>query len=276
MWCAALLVSLPLFIAQEPATQPASQPTTMAGPMRVELDAMVETRYWFQVPPAAQSRRPELRLRFRVAGERLKEVARIGTMVVFDELVDDTGTSLLAGVDPASIDRTSTRLVSERDAVEQNGLMLMASVDPSARGSKTLARGRGSVKVVYGSRSESITIENPLRFSGKPIAHPRLTELGVSVTLLPPGNPANLPPGGKFLAYEVTAGSEKIKDVALYDAWMKRLRGMNRDMKTIEGKPCTVIQLDADVTEQTQLVIEVFPTVEEARLPVVLEGVKLP
>jgi hypothetical protein len=129
---------------------------------------------------------------------------------------------------------------------------------------------------VYGAKTESVTIENPLQYQGKLIQHPRLEALGVSIRLLPPGDPGNLPPGAKFIAYEVLLGNEKLRDVGLFDAWMKRMRAMPREMTSNDGKPCTVVQLDGELDEKTQMVIEVFPQVEEATLPVELENVKLP
>lgn len=255
---------------------PSSAPTTMAGPMRADLEAVVETRYWFGTPPNERMRRPEMRLRFKISGSRLGEVARVGQSVIFDELVDDTGRSLLPENGYSEADRKATRLVTERDGVAQNGLLLMATVEPSSRGALTLKKIRGSVRLLYASQTESITIENPLQFRGQFVAHPRLDALGVKLRLLPEGNPAAMPPGAKYVAYEVVSGAEKIRDVGLYDAWMKRIRAMPREMESNEGTPSTVIQMGEDLDAKTQMVIEVFTTVEETVLPIEMENVKLP
>ncbi|MGD8451442.1 MAG: hypothetical protein PVJ57_06450 [Phycisphaerae bacterium] len=264
-------------VAQEtpPVT---SAPTYDEGPLRCEVAAIFDARYWYKVtPPRVQP--SVLQMRLQVMGDRITQVARAGE-VIFTEAVDDTGKAL---IDPNSYtDEQREALHPLRLSPEQlraQGLLLPASFDSPDRAARSI-KLRGTVKVVLAEGREEITIDNPLQYAGKTIENELLRKLGVVVRIVPPDEleatgPAKTP--AELLALEYVEKGDHINTVNLVDAWMKRLAFRQQPMKTKDGRDVVTFTLGREkFTEETQLVLEVFTRFEEVVLPIDQDSVTLP
>ena len=156
-------------------------------------------------------------------------------------------------------------------------MMVIGNVSASARDAKTITTGRGKVKVILATEFEEVTIENPLRFRDNVIEHPRLLELGVEISVLPPGDPANIPANEQYMVVQFKRGFMRIRNLKFYDGWMREVRSRGSVGKTIAGEECFVYQiLNGRLTEDAHLVINVYPKIEVYQLPIVLDGEALP
>lgn len=273
----------PISIRPADAAQPEEPPVTSAptydhGPLRCEVSAMFDARYWYKVVPP-RVRPSELQMRLQVSGERITKVARTGD-VIFTEAVDDTGKAL---IDPDSYtdeQRNAVhplRLTPEQLRVQ--GLLLPASFTSPAREARSL-KLRGSVKLVLAEGREDVTIDNPLQYVGKPLEHELLRKLGIVVRVVPPdeletAGPPKTPE--ELLVLEYVEKGDHVNSVGLHDAWMKQLRYRQQTMKTKDGREVTTYTLGRDkFTDETQLVLDIFIDFEEVVLPVELDDIALP
>lgn len=261
----------------EPASPPTPPPNYAVGELKVDCVAMLEGRYRFSDPAPGAPRESELRMQFRLVGEKITQIQRHGQLIL-SEVIDDTGKSLF---DPSSYsreDRENTRLVAgPAEKLSETGLLLVTRVTASSRGAKTLKKIRGSVRLILSREYVEVTVSNPVQFVGKSVDDKRLKDLGIEVRLVAPDELDNPYEAGKAIAVQYVARPELVRSVALFDAWMKPLRTREAPATTRDGKPCTLFTiLGGELNADAQLVVQVFPAVEDVKVPVELDDVPLP
>ncbi len=255
----ALMQTQPTDVGPSQVTQP-EQPK-FEGPMRVEPVAVMESRLWLK--DGDRSDRSRLAVQCRVTGERLTNVVKMGRLI-FEELKDDTGAVLISGDDLNEAQRERMRDMQITPQILQaGGVLLAANAELPARAATKLI-GSGYVQVAYSSAVEEIMIDNPLRFAGGTIDHPRLTELGVKIRVPKAGDEIDLPKGDKSLPLDILEGQEKLESVQLYDAWFRLLKTRPKQIKDKNDKPVAVYDVlaGADISEDTQLVLRLYANVE--------------
>lgn len=260
--------------AKSDETEKSSQVAT--GPLRVELAAMFEGRYWYEDPSREGARESEMRLQFRVAGEKVAKISRHGNPVI-TEMVDSTGKELIDPDEITDEQREETRLVTvPAERMREDGLLLVARADAAAREAKSIKKIRGTIRALIADDYEEITIANPKQYTGKLIEHPRLSELGIEVRVVSKDELDEAAPLAMFIL-EFKTKKENVRDVAFYDAWMKPLRSRERPLRTQAGKEFMGYALiGRDIGDDFQLVLQVFPQVEDVRIPIELNDVPLP
>lgn len=261
---------------QPAATQPASAPSLLVGPLRLEITGMSESRVWVLNPQTGMPR-SELLLQLRLVGERVPDVVRAGR-VIFTEAVDDSGQALLRPDSYTEAERTETfRVRSNPDVLRERGLAMNTRLDATSRSAKSLRTLKGGLRVIMASTSEDVAIPNPRQWEGKVVEHPRLKELGIELKVLAAGNPSSVPHTLGTITLATSKNQEYVKGIEFFDAWMARMRASARNAQSNEGEPVVVYQLgDQQLTENSQMIIQVFPKIEDVRVPIELENVALP
>jgi hypothetical protein len=131
---------------------------------------------------------------------------------------------------------------------------------------------------VYSSNLEEVTLLRPLRYRGGTISSQRLQEAGIEIAMLasdvvPPTD--NKPEAAVTLQF--VKNEEKVRSVDFYDDWMQKMLVRSIAGKTPAGEPCVTYSLaTGEITDDTQIVISFYPTVEIAEIPVDLSGKPLP
>jgi hypothetical protein len=247
------------------------------GPLRGAVVALYDARFWFAegMPGGRES---SLQMRVRVWGEKITGVVRYG-MVIFDEAADDTGKSLVGPETYTEEERTQMRPANQpAEFLREHGLILAARVDTPNRAAQTV-KLRGSARLILAPEQEEITIDNPLQYLGKTLDHKRLTELGIEVRLVPAEEIADTapPPTERMPILEYVKGRDRVNKVSFHDAEMKERRHRERPMKTKDDKAVVGYAIvSGALDENSQLVLQVFPEIEEVRVPVEAEALKLP
>ncbi len=261
--------------AQQPA--PASQPDYATGPLRADIQAVYEPRIRLIEPVPGAPTTSELRMQFRLSGEAILKVARMGNLI-FDEAVDDTGKSLIAADTYSPEDRTALRPINmPAERVRTTGLTFMARLSASARGAKAIRSLKGSMKLVVADAAETVTVENPIQFLGKTIDNKRLKELGVQIRIASPTEFEPAHATDKAMALQFQSRREQVKSMAFFDGSMKAVRHRESEATTKDGQKAALLQIAAGaLTDETQLVLEVYPKLEDVTLPVELKDVELP
>ncbi|MGE3183009.1 MAG: hypothetical protein AB7N71_15390 [Phycisphaerae bacterium] len=264
--------------ATAPEEAPAAPDRTYAnGPLRVELVAMLEGRYRYFDESMGQQRQPEMRMQLRVAGAEIGSVVRQGTLLL-EEVVDDTGESLF---DPSTItdeQRNVTRLTTEpKERLESQGMLAVAQCKASNRAAKTLRVVKGSIRLVFASGYEEVTILNPMQYVGKTIENERLKALGVEVSLLAAEQLETEIEPTKSIVLQYAKGEGQIRSVNLFDQWMKVIRTRPTPATTKDGKEATNLRvLSGEIDTTSQLVLQVFPNAREEVVRFELKDVELP
>lgn len=261
-----------------PSVAPAKEVIDRAqGPMRAELMAMQETRRWFMEPPQGAPTTSDLAFQLRIVGDKMLDIVRIGRPM-FTSVIDETGKELVkpdAYTEEQKAETFRTRGTPEQ--IRENGLLMSGRVEAATRGAKMLKSVRGTVKALMASTSEEIPIKNVLQTRGKNVENARLAELGIVVTVLPPGNPANMASTPGMVAIEYTGKADLVKEAAFFDGWMTRIRTSARNAATNDGKPCFVYQLPEDkLNDDLQIVITVWPELKESPIAIEWTDVALP
>jgi len=278
-WCFCLLLQQadPSVAVQAETPQVTTAPTTQEGPMRVKLVGIQETRETYLDPKAERPNRSRLRLGMLMAGARLKEVVKLGN-VIFTEVIDETGKSLI-GPDTYDEEKRTTMRPAEvtPDVIQRGGLQLVSDLQPANRQAATIAKMKGTVRVLYATQMEEITIVNPRQLMGTIIVHPRLTELGIEIRVMPAGDPRGVPPRDMFITLQFLTKENHISGVEFHDAWMKPMLTRPRTMKTNAGENCIVYQVSRGKLDvDSQMVIQVYPELEETQIEVEFNDVPLP
>jgi len=280
MFCLSLLLLLVPQVAGAPvqeAVPPTTQPTYDEGPLRAELIAMREIRFTATDPEMASRLRSELGMQFRVRGERIAQIVKQGNLI-FTDLVDDTGESLLDPNTYSEADKTSTRIVMvPPERLRTDGLIVTTRNKPSARGAKVLAKVLGSIRLILADQPEKYTLVNPLQFYGKTIEDPRLKQLGIEIELVPLDQIDNPPPGNRGIIFRYKAKGEHIQRASFVDGAMKPIAARETTITTKAGDPCPMYYFEGTAfNDEMQLVLEVHPQVDDVRVPVELDNVNLP
>lgn len=209
-----------------PTTQPAvtTAPTFNHGPLRGEVIAVYDARYWFLEKEPGE-RESELHMRFRFLGEKIDEAVS-AAIIVIDEAVDNTG-KVITG-HHADIDEQHTianPLNQTPERLRANGLVLQTRVESPSRGACTVSL-RGSVRVIFGRDAREVTIDNPLQYLDKTIENEQLKELGVEIrAVLPEQLQGGTPPNpNRIFVLQYIKGQERVQGVSFHDAWMKPIR----------------------------------------------------
>ena len=157
--CMLVLTSLALLQdapknAQEQGRERLEPPTYNHGKLRCKPIAIFDARYWYlEDQPGA--RPSELQMRWRVAGERITEIARHGD-IIFTEAVTDKGQVL---IDPNSYteeQRNATRPPNAPGSrLSFTGLLLPARLDSPNRDATSL-KLRGSVRLIFAQDPEEL------------------------------------------------------------------------------------------------------------------------
>ena len=262
-------------LAQPPAQQPAPPPT---GPMRIEPFGIQDVRIAFFGQTPERPQEPRARFLFKLTGERILKVDRVGKLII-EEMVDDSGKTL---VDPGVFndrDRSSTNPVPASANIAQNGFVALdyTCTTPPLRNATKITKGKGYVNVVYGGPTEEITIDNPMQHVGKAIDHPRLKELGLTVRILKPGEESAEPADNRGIPIRIEAGDEMVKNIDMYDEWMKRMNIRPRMAKTQKDEPYFYYQvMGGIITPDCQLVLTVHKKIEREKVPFEIKDLALP
>lgn len=257
-----------------PAATPG--PTTQEGPMRVVLTALAEQRVVFTEPGTTQEAPTFLRAQFKLQGAELKNVARIGNVII-SEAIDDTGAAL---IDPNSYDQqklTESRPIEVNDQiVSQGGPAFVEAFSVSTRGATKLKTLKGKLNVTYASNPIEIVFENPLRYSGQELDHPDLKKYGVRIKLIGPGQ-EGIPPDDKAIGVLTLEGKDRIHSVEFFDDWMRRMPVRPRELTTADNQSYTAYRTGGgNFTEETQLIIKIFPEIKTVELPIEYHNISLP
>ena len=278
---AALLLAL--VFSQDQAAQAAPQqqpspppPSMLEGPMRIELTSIRERRSASFIEGDTAPVSNDLTLQFRVRGEQLTQIARYGRPI-FSRITDSTGKSL---VDPSAYSDSEKNYTGRQLALpsrlERSGLVFAARILAPQRKAAEISIIKGTFRVVYATKHESIYIDNPRQYQGRTIDHPRLKEYGIEIFVLPPGQPARAQITANDVALRFVSGEERIHDVIHCDPWLKQLRSRTMAMRDDEGRDCIVYKTEAELTDEHTMVIEFYPTIQDVRIPIDFESVKLP
>lgn len=256
---------------------PAVESPCAQGPLRIEITAMREIRYTATDPEMAARLRSELGMQVRVCGEQIERIVRHGSLV-FTELVDDTGRSLISADTYSEAERTVTRPpMLPPDRLRTDGLMMTTRAEASARGARTLKVVRGAVRVILAEDVVKVTIDNPLRFHGRTIDDPLLKEYGVEIAIVPNDEIENAPPANRCLAFEYKTKGEHVARASFHDGWMRPLGARDTWAAKKSGEQCHLYYFDtAGFNDDMQMVIELHPQIEDIQVPLELENLPLP
>ena len=278
---AALLLAL--VFSQDQAAQAAPQqqpspppPSMLEGPMRIELTSIRERRSASFIEGDTAPVSNDLTLQFRVRGEQLMQIARYGRPI-FSQITDSSGKSLVDPSEYSDSEKNYTgRQLALPSRLERSGLVFAARILAPQRKAAEISIIKGTFRVVYATQHESIYIDNPRQYQGRTIDHPRLKEYGIEIFVLPPGQPARAQITANDVALRFVSGEERIHDVIHCDPWLKQLRSRTMAMRDDEGRDCIVYKTEAELTDEHTMVIEFYPTIQDVRIPIDFESVKLP
>jgi len=138
---------------------------------------------------------------------------------------------------------------------------------------------RGYVRIILAQEREELTIDNPLQYAGRIIEHERLKELDIQVRLVPAEElEGQEPPDPKrTLTVQYVKGGERMESLNIHDAWMKPIRSRPRPATTKTGDAVTsFLILGEGLNQDCQLVLKVFPTIEDAKVPIEIDALPLP
>jgi hypothetical protein len=268
--------ALPPYVKEPGQASPPAAPPT--GPMRVEAFGIQDVRIAFFGQTPERPQEPRARLLFKLTGERIGKVDRVGRLIV-EEMADDTGKSLVDASAFTERDRTSTNPMAASANVAQNGYVALdfTCATPPVRAATKIAKAKGYVNLVYGGPTEEITIDNPMQHAGKAIDHPRLKALGLTVRILKPGEESAEPADNRGIPIRIEAGDEMVKNIDLYDEWMKRMNVRARSSKTQKDETYFYYQIMGGVvTPDCQLVLTVHKTIEREKVAFELKDLALP
>jgi hypothetical protein len=244
--------------------------------MRLIMTALAEQRVRFTEPGATQEAPTFLRVQFKLQGADLQKVARVGNIII-TEAIDDTGAAL---IDPNTYDQeklTGSRNIEiNEQIVAQGGPAFVESFTVSTRGSKMLKSLKGKLSVTYAETPVEVTFENPLQYAGQELQHELLKKYGVRVKAIGPGQ-EGIPADDKAVGLLVLEGKDRIQGFDFYDDWMRRMPVRPRELTTTDNQTYTAFRSGgANFSEETQLVIKVFPEIRTEEMPIEYHDIALP
>jgi hypothetical protein len=259
---------------------PPDQPEVFynTGPMKLDPLFYQESRVRNLDPTRPAQADNRASLQFRLGGERLEKIVRVGNLIL-SEVVDDQGKSLIEADTYTEADKTGMRpMTLPAERIRTAGLTLPTRFPPPSRGAKTLKTIKGKLKLIYAtSDTKQVTVDNPNQFQGKLIENPALKEMGIEVVLGSPESIEPSPPSGRTLVFEIKNNRNKIREIQLFDANMKQLRARPSDTKTKDGTPAIVLlgepgAFNADI----QVVFDCYPSIEEGEIDLNISDFELP
>ncbi len=261
--------------------QPTAPPPNLAAPGpqfdqgddRLELLVVYEQRFNFlqqfvDNPPASA-----LHFRFRLQGESIGSLVRIGDLVLTVVEAED-GESLM---DPNATPSDETRpLAQAPEQLVRNGWQLPAQLPPSPRDVSELSKVEGYVNVVFAEETEDVVVINPLQFRDKDVEHPRLSALGVEVAMEANAGAPGDPAGEVRLTWK--AGADKVRTVQFVDEWLRpqRVRGAGQENDADGNLVQRYLAAGEAFTEKTQMVITLFPNPRAEKVAFSLNDIALP
>jgi len=265
-----------------PATQPATQPAAVAapfdeGPLRIQLMAIREERLTVTEPaPMTSGMESNFQMRAHLQGERVRQISRYGNLIL-TELVDDTGQSLIDEKTYAGVDTSLMRpMTLPPERLATTPLTLGVRTNVAARAARTL-KLRGTVRVILADKTEKLTIDNPMQYYGKDVEDARLREYGIVIHVVSHDQLKAPPPTPQSIVLQFKAKPNNIRQVAFSDGTMRPIRTRDSSTVTLADEPCTLYSLeDGAFTDETQLVLDVHPTIEDIQLPFEVQNLELP
>lgn len=259
--------------AETPAQPEFAKPE---GPMRVELLGAIDQRVRYVGEPPAMAASPSLRLQFKLTGARLAEIARMGAATVL-EAKDELGNSLLINEDPRSDAGEKTKAFTVSGGMLRLGYVpLDVSLKSGPRNATRIASLTGFINVAYATATEELTILDPMQFKGSKLAHPRLNELGIDIEVIEP-TAAETGGAGRGIGIRIRGGEDHVKSVELFDANMRQIQSRNSNRKPDDAEPYVLVSTaGVPITQDTQLVIAVYPDVEPQKIEFKLNDIALP
>jgi hypothetical protein len=263
-----------------PQRQPADEPEIKlpTGPMRVEPWATSETRNRYESDPPPKPPESKLILRAKLTGKRLVDMVGRGDLIV-EEMVDDTGAVLKTLADYTERELSKTHSLKAGKRMRTAGYAGLSVDAPAAsREARKLVKVRGYVNVVFATEVEEIMIDNPLQYVGGYLAHPRLDELGIKITVIePPQAVRDLrETSGISLQFEGDARKHLAK-AELFDAWLKPMYARERPAQTPDGEEFLFLAVVVGkVNADTQLLVKFYPEIEEEKVQFEFKDLALP
>lgn len=250
-----------------------SEAVTLEGEMRVEPFALFESRLKMTAGEERPRGAPEPQtfLRYRITGERLPKLIRVGR-VIFEECKTDDGTSLIAPDEYTEQDLTETLGIQVARTLKMGHWPVDTRLELTPRAAKSL-NTRGYVNIVLGEHHEEVVIEDPLSYVGKTLEHERLKELGIKVYFPKPGQDYDVPRdlvNRTGFAVQFQEGSIKVKATNLFDGWMVKMASRGRTLTLKDGSVAAFFHpasTNETVNEDTSVVFRIYNDIEELKLP---------
>lgn len=268
-------------MAPAAAGQQGPAPTTQMydkGPLRAELMGVVDMRVKLleAIPNAPKD--STLRMQYRIQGERVEEIAKIGNILI-TEAIDDTGKVL---IDPnliSDLEKTAMRGVTmPAERLKSGALTLPAQLSKAPeRKANTLKKIRGTVRVVLAKSPEQITVPNPVQYLGGALLHPRLAELGIEIVNAKTDGVSQAPPPERSIVLLVKTKKDNVKSTQFFDGSMRPIRPRESPVTLATGEAATGYVFDpATQMNDVQVVFDVYPVVDDLNLPIAIDDFQLP
>jgi hypothetical protein len=251
--------------------------TPPTGPMRIELYSISESRTRYIGEPPERPQGNSIRLLVNLTGERLPEIVGMGHLVI-EEMTDDTGAVLAAPDELQRRDQSATSPVRITDRMVQRGyVQRVGDARGPTREARRIKKTTGWINLVYATETEDILVDNPLQYLGGYIEHPRLQELGLKIKVVEPGEEVRQIQERGGIALQFERSAKQVQHVGFFDAWLKPMYPRSRRVEAPDGQEyvyysMVVGNLDADV----QMILTVYPEIEEERVRFEFEDIKLP
>jgi len=247
------------------------------GPMRIEPFSISEERIIFLGEAPKEHAQPSLRIQVKLTGERFADIVGIGHLVI-DKIIDDTGADLSnpEGIQPRDLSATSPVRMTPR-LLARGTIVRGATVKAPTRDARKIKSVTGWVNMVYGKETEDILIDNPLQYKGGLIKHPRLEELGMKIKVVEPGEEIQQKRDGRGIGLQFVRCAKQVRNTEFFDAWMKPIYPRARRVQDAEGNDYMYYGIVVgELDEDAQMLLTVFPNIEEQRLPFSAENLDLP
>jgi len=276
-----LVLPLLLLVPQvSPGPEPAATqaaPVYDEGPLAVEVSGIREMRLKMFGGPEVVQNDSDLRVQYRIRGERLRELSRFGNLIL-TEFIDDTGAQLL---DPSIYTEQEKKLTRVNtigtDRLRQTGLLLVSRVKMADRAARRIKSIKGTVKLIFGTELEKVTVINPGQFYGQDIVDARLKAIGIQARIVPFDEIEHPIPTDRAIVMQVRAHEENIHTVSWFDGWMRPVMARETMLTLKGGEIATAYYLEPhQLNDELQMVFEVHPRVESVDFPVEFRDVELP
>lgn len=271
-----LLPQVPTAPGPGPAT---TQPTPVydEGPLAVEISGIREMRLKMFGGPEQVQNDSDLRVQYRIKGERLRELSRFGNLILTD-FTDDTGTQLLDPSIYTEQEKKFTRVnTMGTERLRQTGLLLVSRVKMANRAARHVKSIKGTVKLIFATELEKRTVINPGQFYGKNIADARLEAIGIQARIVPFDEIEQPIPTDRAIVVQVRAHEENIHTITWFDGWMRPVQARETMLTLKGGETATAYYIEPQLlNDELQMVFEVHPKVEVVDFPVEIHDLELP